>query len=102
MSRLRAIEDQLYPRSDCRTIGASSLELQADPVILGAGILEEHVGELVAFVGTTHHHVDILIAVLVQIDESRRVTLLKMPEAALERDFGEAPAVAAEHAVRNH
>src|SRR2546430_359498 len=63
-------------------------------------VLEQHAGEHVTRVRAAHDHKDVLVAVAIEIGERGAVSLLKMPEPALEGDLLEpSPFNAAEHSV---
>src|SRR5262245_17041117 len=91
-----------YARADGGACRAPALELQLEPVVLRARVLEQRVAEGVAGEGPAHVGEHVLVAVLVEIRERDGVPLLQVAEAARGRDVGEAPpATVPVHHVRD-
>ena len=89
-------------RADGRAVRADANELDHEPVVAEAGILVEHVVELVARERPAHLLEQVRVTVIVEIEKSDTVAFLKMAKPTRGRDVIETLATAVPiHHVRH-
>src|SRR5690606_36261979 len=75
-------------------------QTHGEPMATNAGVLEQHIAEAIAAIGTPHHGKHILVAIVIEVGKRHRMPLLQMSEAAAHGDVLQRPAaVVAQHYV---